>query len=144
MADEKLSPNLFKRVTVDSSEKEKINTPALTFTQDAMRRLRQNKAATISMWIIIAIAVISIITILFHRQTLTNKIWRTRTCHPRLLTGGFLVSMAIKTGPIAMPAWARMFGSFSGRTIWVVTCYHGSSLGRGCHCLSRSSPPCLI
>ncbi|KRO15505.1 ABC transporter permease [Lacticaseibacillus saniviri] len=63
MADEKLSPNLFKRVTVDSSEKEKINTPALTFTQDAMRRLRQNKAATISMWIIIAIAVISIITI---------------------------------------------------------------------------------
>ncbi|KRM71612.1 ABC transporter permease [Lacticaseibacillus brantae] len=63
MADAKLSPDLFKRVTVDSTEKEKITTPALTFTQDAMRRLRQNKVAIVSLWVIIIIAIVSVMTI---------------------------------------------------------------------------------
>ncbi|KRL39255.1 ABC transporter permease [Lacticaseibacillus manihotivorans] len=65
MADSKikLSPDAFKPAHVSADEKEKIATPALTFTQDAIRRLKQNKAAIISFWILVFIFAVSIITL---------------------------------------------------------------------------------
>ena len=55
MATTKLSPEAFKRVKVNAAEQERIATPALTFTQDAIRRLKKNKAAVISLWVLIII-----------------------------------------------------------------------------------------
>ena len=63
MATTKLSPEAFKRVKVNAAEQERIATPALTFTQDAIRRLKKNKAAVISLWVLIIIGVISIVSI---------------------------------------------------------------------------------
>ena len=63
MATSKLSPDAFKHVKVDAAEQERIATPALTFTQDAIRRLKKNKAAVISLWVLVFIAFISIISI---------------------------------------------------------------------------------
>ncbi len=54
-----LPKDAFEPAQVDKSEKERIAAPALTFTQDAMRRLRQNKAAIISFWILVVIAVLA-------------------------------------------------------------------------------------
>lgn len=62
MAETKFSADAFKRVTVNADEKEKITTPALTFTQDAFRRLRQNKAAILSLWVLIVIIVAAILS----------------------------------------------------------------------------------
>ena len=62
MATSKLSPDAFKHVKVDAAEQERIATPALTFTQDAIRRLKKNKAAVVSLWVLIIIAVISILS----------------------------------------------------------------------------------
>lgn len=62
MATTKLSPDAFKHVKVNTAEQERIAKPALTFSQDAMRRLKKNKAALISLWILIIIAVISILS----------------------------------------------------------------------------------
>ncbi|ARW25419.1 Dipeptide transport system permease protein DppC (plasmid) [Pediococcus acidilactici] len=59
----KLSPDAFKHVKVNTAEQERIAKPALTFSQDAMRRLKKNKAALISLWILIIIAVISILSL---------------------------------------------------------------------------------
>ena len=63
MATTKLSPEAFKHVKVNAAEQERIATPALTFTQDAIRRLKKNKAAVISLWVLIIIGVISIVSI---------------------------------------------------------------------------------
>lgn len=63
MATTKLSPDAFKHVKVNTAEQERIAKPALTFSQDAMRRLKKNKAALISLWILIIIAVISILSL---------------------------------------------------------------------------------
>lgn len=59
----KLSPDAFKHVKVNTAEQERIAKPALTFSQDAMRRLKKNKAALISLWILIIIGVISILSL---------------------------------------------------------------------------------
>ncbi|KAF0370113.1 ABC transporter permease [Pediococcus acidilactici] len=59
----KLSPDAFKHFKVNTAEQERIAKPALTFSQDAMRRLKKNKAALISLWILIIIAVISILSL---------------------------------------------------------------------------------
>lgn len=63
MATTKLSPDAFKHAKVNTAEQERIAKPALTFSQDAMRRLKKNKAALISLWILIIIAVISILSL---------------------------------------------------------------------------------
>lgn len=63
MTTTKLSPDAFKHVKVNTAEQERIAKPALTFSQDAMRRLKKNKAALISLWILIIIAVISILSL---------------------------------------------------------------------------------
>ncbi|KRL08883.1 ABC transporter permease [Schleiferilactobacillus perolens] len=66
MADNiKLGADAFKHVQVNTAEQEKIAAPSLTFTQDAIRRLKQNKAALISFWVLVVIAVVAIVTIWF-------------------------------------------------------------------------------
>lgn len=63
MADYKLNADSFKPASVAKEELEHISTPSLTFTQDAFRRLKRNKAAMISLWILgimIALAILSI------------------------------------------------------------------------------------
>ncbi len=52
---EKLPKDSFERITVDSSHAEKISKPSLNFWQDAWLRIRKNKAAIVSMIILIFI-----------------------------------------------------------------------------------------
>ncbi len=65
MADVKITADSFKPVasTMDSSQQEKIAAKSLTFTQDAMRRLRKNKAAMISLYILIILIFISVLSL---------------------------------------------------------------------------------
>ncbi|GEL12956.1 oppC protein [Lapidilactobacillus concavus DSM 17758] len=59
-----LTPDSFKRVGAnDTDAQEKISAPSLTFFQDAIRRLKQNKAAIISFWLLAIIILISIVSI---------------------------------------------------------------------------------
>ncbi|MFD1464914.1 ABC transporter permease [Lapidilactobacillus mulanensis] len=60
----KLNKNSFNKVGAnDVDEQEKISAPSLTFLQDAIRRLKKNKAAIISLWLLVIIIMISIISI---------------------------------------------------------------------------------
>ena len=52
---EKLPKDSFERITIDSSHAEKISKPSLSFWQDAWLRIRKNKAAIVSMFILIFI-----------------------------------------------------------------------------------------
>jgi oligopeptide transport system permease protein len=63
MADYKINADSFKLAHIEKEAQEHISTPSLTFTQDAMRRLRHNKAAMISLWILIIIVVLSVLSI---------------------------------------------------------------------------------
>ncbi|MFD1485461.1 ABC transporter permease [Lacticaseibacillus baoqingensis] len=54
-ASKHIAPDAFKLAHVAATEKEYIAAPALTFSQDAMRRLKQNKAAVISFWLLVII-----------------------------------------------------------------------------------------
>ena len=49
---EKLPKDSFERITIDSSHAEKISKPSLSFWQDAWLRIRKNKAAIVSMFIL--------------------------------------------------------------------------------------------
>jgi len=52
---EKLPKDSFERITIDSSHAEKISKPSLSFWQDAWLRIRKNKAAIVSMFVLIFI-----------------------------------------------------------------------------------------
>lgn len=52
---EKYPKDSFERVTIDSTQAEKISKPSLSFWQDAWLRIRKNKAAIVSMFILIFI-----------------------------------------------------------------------------------------
>lgn len=52
---EKLPKDSFEQITIDSSQAEKISKPSLNFWQDAWLRIRKNKAAIVSMFILIFI-----------------------------------------------------------------------------------------
>ncbi|WP_125769000.1 ABC transporter permease [Lapidilactobacillus wuchangensis] len=62
--DIKFNENSFKKIEKHNvDEQEKISAPSLTFFQDAVRRLKKNKAAVISFWLLALIVVFSIISI---------------------------------------------------------------------------------
>lgn len=61
MADYKINADSFKLAHIEKEAQERINTPSLTFLQDAFRRLRQNKVAMISLWVLIIMIVVSIV-----------------------------------------------------------------------------------
>lgn len=52
---DKLPKDAFERITIDGSHAEKISKPSLSFWQDAWLRIRKNKAAIVSMFILIFI-----------------------------------------------------------------------------------------
>ena len=54
---EKLPKDSFERITIDSSHAEKISKPSLSFWQDAWLRIRKNKAAIVSMFILVFIVI---------------------------------------------------------------------------------------
>ena len=56
---DKLPTGSFNRVTVDSSQAEKISKPSLSFWQDAWLRIRKNKAAIVSMILLLLIIIMS-------------------------------------------------------------------------------------
>lgn len=58
---DKLPEGSFERVTIDKSQAEKISKPSLSFWQDAWLRIRKNKAAIISMVILIFIILMAFI-----------------------------------------------------------------------------------
>lgn len=58
---ENLPTGSFKRITIDSSQAEKIAKPSLSFWQDAWLRIRKNKAAIVSMVILLLIIVMAFI-----------------------------------------------------------------------------------
>ncbi|MFC6315835.1 ABC transporter permease [Lapidilactobacillus achengensis] len=63
-SDIKLNADSFKPVAANNvDEQEKISAPSLTFFQDAIRRLRKNKAAVFSFWLLAIIIFISIVSI---------------------------------------------------------------------------------
>lgn len=58
---DKLPAESFKRITIDSSQAEKISKPSLSFWQDAWLRIRKNKAAIVSMVILFLILLMAVI-----------------------------------------------------------------------------------
>lgn len=60
MADIKITADSFKKINSDQSEnQEKISAPSLTFFQDAIRRLRKDKVAVVSFFVLIFIMIIA-------------------------------------------------------------------------------------
>ncbi|MDF7638509.1 ABC transporter permease [Lactobacillus sp. ESL0791] len=60
MEEIKITADSFKRLSGDqSANQEKISAPSLTFFQDAVRRLRKNKVAVVSFFILVIIAVLA-------------------------------------------------------------------------------------
>ena len=57
----KLPAESFNRVQVDSSQAEKISKPSVSFWKDAWYRIRKNKAAIVSVFILLFILVMSLI-----------------------------------------------------------------------------------
>ncbi|UUX34274.1 oligopeptide ABC transporter permease [Fundicoccus culcitae] len=56
-----LDNQLFNQeLKIDSDENEKISTPSLNFLQDAWRRLKKNKGAMISLFVVIAIILLAV------------------------------------------------------------------------------------
>ncbi|KRM23988.1 ABC transporter permease [Latilactobacillus graminis] len=56
MTDIKISASSFKPLAQDTHEaQEKISAPSLTFTQDALRRLKQNKVAVVSLVVLVIV-----------------------------------------------------------------------------------------
>jgi oligopeptide transport system permease protein len=58
---DKLPAESFKRITIDSSQAEKISKPSLSFWQDAWLRIRKNKAAIVSMVILFLILIMAFV-----------------------------------------------------------------------------------
>ena len=56
---EKLPKDSFERITIDSSHAEKISKPSLSFWQDSWLRIRKNKAAIVSMFILVFIVIMA-------------------------------------------------------------------------------------
>lgn len=56
-----------------SSSQEKIEKPALSFFQDAWRRLKQNKLAVVAMWFLIFLMIFSLASTLFVKQKDANS-----------------------------------------------------------------------
>lgn len=61
-------------------EREEIAAPSLNFLQDSWRRLKKNKAAVISMVLLIVIVAISILTILFRLTIQASRMWILLIC----------------------------------------------------------------
>ncbi|NVY97146.1 ABC transporter permease [Lactobacillus sp. DCY120] len=60
MTDVKITAASFKKLEGDQSQnQEKISAPSLTFFQDAVRRLRKNKVAVVSFFVLVLIALIA-------------------------------------------------------------------------------------
>jgi len=58
---DKLPTESFKRITIDSSQAERISKPSMSFWQDAWLRIRKNKAAIVSMVILFLIIVMALV-----------------------------------------------------------------------------------
>ena len=63
MADYKINADSFTKAHIEKEASEHISTPSLTFTQDAFRRLKRNKAAMISLWILIIMIALAVLSI---------------------------------------------------------------------------------
>lgn len=65
MADSKITADKFKLVGTRSNhdDREKIAAPSLTFTQDAFRRLKKNKAAMVSLVLLAIMVLVSLISL---------------------------------------------------------------------------------
>ncbi|WP_313237530.1 oligopeptide ABC transporter permease [Sporosarcina ureae] len=58
---EKLTPQDFERITIDADQAERIEKPSLSFWQDAWLGLRKNKAAIVSMVILLLVILMALI-----------------------------------------------------------------------------------
>ena len=58
---EQLPQERFERITIDSNQSERIEKPSLSFWQDAWLRLRKNKAAIVSMVVLVLLIIMAII-----------------------------------------------------------------------------------
>ncbi|MCH4172252.1 MAG: ABC transporter permease [Lactobacillus sp.] len=63
MADNvKITPDSFKPANnQDNTQKEEIQAPSLTFFQDAVRRLKQNKVAVVAFWVLAVMIIIALL-----------------------------------------------------------------------------------
>ncbi|REB07403.1 ABC transporter permease [Sporosarcina sp. BI001-red] len=58
---EKLPQDQFERIEIDSSHAERIEKPSLSFWQDAWLRLRKNKAAIVSMVVLVLLVIMALV-----------------------------------------------------------------------------------
>src|SRR6478609_3554666 len=58
---EQLPPEKFERITIDSSNAERISKPSLSFWQDAWLRIRKNKAAVVSVFVLFLFIIMSLV-----------------------------------------------------------------------------------
>lgn len=58
---EQLPQEQFERIHIDSSKAERIEKPSLSFWQDAWLRLRKNKAAVVSMVVLVLVVIMALI-----------------------------------------------------------------------------------
>ncbi|KEZ52271.1 MULTISPECIES: oligopeptide ABC transporter permease [Metabacillus] len=61
MAEKEISKELFQPAKIDSSKSEEINKPSLNYWQDAWLRVKKNKAAVVSMIVIVLLALLAFI-----------------------------------------------------------------------------------
>lgn len=69
MDSREIDSSMFHKVRVDETQREHIAAPATTVLQDAWYRLKQNKAAVISLFILIAIILLTIFAPIFSRYS---------------------------------------------------------------------------
>ncbi len=68
-AQKNYNPDLFKRVKIDDSEKNKVVRPSLTYWQDAWIKLRKNKIALIGLIILVLYVLLAIFAPIFSPYT---------------------------------------------------------------------------
>ncbi len=149
MADYKINADSFKFAHVEKEAQEHIATPSLTFTQDAMRRLRKNKVAMISLWIIIIMIVLSVLSIWFSPRNPMTQHLNWNNLPPKLgnlnIPGfnGHAMYQGKMVDMYKMNHVPTELGLRSARIVSAATCSAASWLGPRFPCSSRSWPPSL-
>ena len=91
--DADIPQELFVRAEVDQGEKEKIGRPSLTAWQDGWLRLKQNKAAVVSLFIIIVIVALALLAPIFspydYAQTDYSAVYQSPSAAHPFGTDGF-------------------------------------------------------
>lgn len=73
MEKRQIKDSLFEKAQVEASEKERIAAPASGMLKDAWLRLKKNKAATVSLFVLIAIILLAIFAPVFSKYSFKDR-----------------------------------------------------------------------